>query len=164
MRQMLNILKVEAKETNGKKFHRVQTDQGWMSCWKDDVADALVKYINVMAVLCDVEEKGDFKNLKSIITPYQGQGGSETPMPDPQYPGQPQFPVVNPGHNISDIEIIKAPMTVQSSIVRQCSVKCATRLVCGMLATNKIDPKLNMPLATMITKTAEEFEEWINRN
>lgn len=71
------ILKIEEKKAkNGRMYHRIQTSEGWASCFEDDVVKALRSFVGGMCNI-NIEERGDFKNVTAVLS----DGSSEIPTP-----------------------------------------------------------------------------------
>ena len=67
MKKNLEILKIEPKlDKNEKKYWRVNTSDGWMTCWDSDICDKL-KGQQIASVEVTEKEGTNFKGEKTIF-------------------------------------------------------------------------------------------------
>jgi hypothetical protein len=61
------IYEIEEKTAkNGRRYHRVKTDDGWLSVFEKDIVDDLRDYVGGICNIA-IAERGDFKNIIGIV-------------------------------------------------------------------------------------------------
>ena len=62
------IYEIEEKTAkNGRRYHRVKTDDGWLSVFEKDIIEELRDYVGGMCNIA-IAERGDFKNIIGIVS------------------------------------------------------------------------------------------------
>tara|TARA_R100001530_G_C4289611_1_gene147701 strand:+ start:470 stop:898 length:429 start_codon:yes stop_codon:yes gene_type:complete len=61
------IIEIEEKVAkNGRRYHRVKTNEGWLSVFEKDIVESLRDYVGGMCNIA-IAERGDFKNIIGLV-------------------------------------------------------------------------------------------------
>jgi hypothetical protein len=83
------IYEIEEKTAkNGRRYHRVKTEDGWLSVFEKDIIEELRDYVGGMCNIA-VAERGDFKNIIGIVSDSVNMPPTTESKPKPKTESMP---------------------------------------------------------------------------